>query len=110
VVLLQGTLHVFTHPAAILDAFLALFAVGVVLGLVRAATGNVAACIGLHAGWVWVMLVMHELSAARSGATLGFLLSSFDGFVGWLVALACAAMAWPLWRFYVRRARQVGTA
>jgi len=105
VALLAGTLHAFANPAAILDAFVALFAVGLVLGLVRVATGNIAACIGLHAGWVWVMLVVHELSAAREGAALGFLLSHFDGFVGWLVALACAAMAWPLWRFYVKRAR-----
>ena len=105
VALLAGTLHAFANPVAILDAFAALFAVGVVLGLVRAATGNIAACIGLHAGWVWVMLVVHELSAAHPGATLGFLLSRFDGFVGWLVVIACAAMAWPLWRFY--RARQV---
>ena len=50
--LLAGTLHSFAHPAAIADAFLALLAVGVVLGLVRAATGNIAACVGLHAGWV----------------------------------------------------------
>jgi membrane protease YdiL (CAAX protease family) len=102
--LLAGTLHAFANPAAIFDAFVALFAVGVVLGLVRVATGNIAACIGLHAGWVWVMLVVHELSAARAGAPLGFLLSRFDGFVGWLVVIACAAMAWPLWRFYRARA------
>jgi len=104
VALLAGTLHAFANPAAIFDAFVALFAVGVVLGLVRVATGNIAACIGLHAGWVWVMLVVHELSAARPGAPLGFLLSRFDGFVGWLVVIACAAMAWPLWRFYHTRA------
>jgi uncharacterized protein len=107
VALLEGTLHAFTNPAAILDAFVALFAVGVVLGLVRMATGNIAACIGLHAGWVWVMLVVHELSAARPGAALGFLLSRFDGFVGWLVVIACAAMAWPLWRFYRARAARM---
>ena len=107
VALLEGTLHAFANPAAILDAFVALFAVGVVLGLVRVATGNIAACIGLHAGWVWVMLVVHELSAARPGAALGFLLSRFDGFVGWLVVIACAAMAWPLWRFYRARAARM---
>jgi membrane protease YdiL (CAAX protease family) len=105
VALLGGSLGAFAHPAAILDAFMALFGVGVLLGLVRVATGNIAACIGLHAGWVWVMLVAHELSAPRSGAPLGFLLSRFDGFVGWLVLIACAAMAWPLWRFYRGRQR-----
>jgi hypothetical protein len=82
--------------------------VGVVLGGVRVATGNIAACIGLHAGWVWVMLIAHEASAPRPGAPLGFLLSRFDGFVGWLVLAATLAMALPLWRFY--RARAASTA
>src|SRR6516165_5856344 len=96
-------LHAFAQPLAIADAFLALFAVGVVLGLVRAATGSIAACIGLHAGWVWVMLVAHELAQPRAGARLGFLLSRFDGFVGWLVLAWTLLLALPLWRFYAAR-------
>ena len=100
VALLAGTLHAFAAPLSIIDAFLALMAVGIVLGAVRVASGNIAACIGLHAGWVWIMLVGHELSAPRRDAPLGFLLSRFDGFVGWLVLAATLAMAVPLWRFY----------
>jgi uncharacterized protein len=103
--LLAGTLHAFAHPLAIADAFLALFAVGVVLGLVRAATGNIAACIGLHAGWVWVMLVAHELARPRTDAPLAFLLSRFDGFVGWLVLAWTLLLAVPVWRFYLARKR-----
>ena len=101
--LLAGTLHSWAQPAGIADAFLALLAVGVVLGMVRAATGNIAACIGLHAGWVWVMLVAHELTRPRSEAPLGFLLSRFDGFVGWLVLAWTVLLSVPLWRFYSRR-------
>jgi membrane protease YdiL (CAAX protease family) len=102
--LLMGTLRVFAHPGAIADAFLALTAVGVLLGLVRAATGNIAACIGMHAGWVWVMLVTRELTQPLHGASLGFLLSRFDGFVGWLVFGWIVVLAVPVWRFYQRRA------
>jgi hypothetical protein len=101
--LLLGTLGAFAHPGAIADAFAALFAVGVLLGLVRAATGNIAACVGLHAGWVWVMLVVHELMQPRREAPLGFLLSRFDGFIGWLVFAWIVVLAVPLWRFYRRR-------
>jgi len=101
--LLAGTLHLFLAPAQIADAFLALFAVGVVLALVRAATGNIAACIGLHSGWVWVMLVSHELLQPARDAPLAFLLSRFDGFVGWLVLIWTVLLAWPLWRFYAAR-------
>jgi uncharacterized protein len=101
--LLLGTLQAFAQPAAIADAFLALTAVGVLLGLIRAATGNIAACVGLHAGWVWVMLVVHELTQPRRDATLGFLLSRFDGFIGWLVLAWIVVLAVPLWRFYQQR-------
>ena len=103
-VLLAGTLNLFAQPLAIADAFLALLAVGVLLGLVRAATGNIAACIGLHAGWVWVMLVAHELTRPLRGAPLAFLLSRFDGFVGWLVLAWTVLLAVPLWRCYTTRA------
>ena len=65
--------------------------------------GNIAACIGLHAGWVWVMLVVHELTQPLRTGPLGFLLSRFDGFIGWLVLAWIAALALPLWRFYQRR-------
>jgi membrane protease YdiL (CAAX protease family) len=108
--LLLGTLHAFAQPAAIADAFLALAAVGVLLGLVRAATGNIAACVGLHAGWVWVMLVVHELTQPRREAAWGFLLSRFDGFVGWLVFAWIVVLAVPLWRFYQRRSARALTA
>lgn len=101
--LLLGTLQAFAHPRMIADAFIALTAAGVLLGLVRAATGNIAACIGLHAGWVWVMLVVHELTQPLRQAPLGFLLSRFDGFVGWLVCAGIVLLTWPLWRFYQRR-------
>jgi membrane protease YdiL (CAAX protease family) len=102
--LLAGTLHSFAHPLAIADAFACLFAVGVVLGAVRAATGNIAGCVGLHAGWVWVMLLVHELAQPLRTAPWSFLLSRFDGFVGWLV-LAWTILIGPLlWRVFARRA------
>jgi membrane protease YdiL (CAAX protease family) len=98
--LVTGTLQAFASPLQNADAFMALFAVGVLLGLVRTATGNIAACVGLHAGWVWVMLVVHELALPRAAAPLGFLLSHYDGFVGWLVVAWTFVLAVPLWRFY----------
>ncbi|MGH8139603.1 MAG: CPBP family glutamic-type intramembrane protease [Steroidobacteraceae bacterium] len=105
--LLAGTLHLFLHPLEIADAFLCLFAVGVVLATIRAATGNIAACIGLHAGWVWVMLVVHELTQPVRDQPLSFLLSHFDGFVGWLVLAWTVLLGFGLQWFYARRAQPV---
>jgi len=103
--LLAGTLHLFGNPLAIIDAFLCLFAVGVVLAIIRAVTGNIAACLGLHAGWVWVMLVTHQLSSPVRGEPLSFLLSVFDGFVGWLVLGWTILLGVGLYELYSRRMR-----
>ena len=101
--LISGTLHLFAHPLSIADAFSCLFAVGVVLAVIRVITGNIAAGIGLHAGWVWVMLVAHELSQPVRDASLSFLLSRFDGFIGWLVLAWTVVLGMALSIFYVRR-------
>ena len=105
VALLHGTLEAFDHPLGIADAFLCLTAVGVVLALVRTLTGNIAAGMGLHAGWVWVMLVAHALAQPDRGARLAFLLSRHDGFTGWLVLGWTVLLGIALWRFYIRRDR-----
>jgi membrane protease YdiL (CAAX protease family) len=100
--LLAGTLERFSTPLGIADAFLCLFAVGVVLAMIRARTGNIAACLGLHAGWVWVMLVVHEFTKPVRDQPLSFLLSQFDGFVGWLVLFWTILLGVGLNRFYAR--------
>jgi membrane protease YdiL (CAAX protease family) len=101
--LLAGFLHWFSTPLAIADAFLCLFAVGMVLAIIRAKTGNIAACIGLHAGWVWVILFTHELTQPVREQPLSFLLSQFDGFIGWLVLAWTILTGAVLVRFYARR-------
>lgn len=98
---LAGSFQAFAAPGHIIDAFLALLAVGVVLAAIRTVTGNIALSLGLHAGWVWVMLVTRSISQPAQGAALGFLLSEHDGFVGWLV-LGWTLLIGP---FLVRLAR-----
>ncbi|NBU25098.1 MAG: CPBP family intramembrane metalloprotease [Gammaproteobacteria bacterium] len=101
---IAGTLAAFADPAGIADAFLALAAVGVLLGMVRAITGNIAACIGLHAGWVWVIAFLRETSVPDETSPLRFLLSRFDGVVGWLVLAWTLVIGLVVHRFYARRA------
>jgi uncharacterized protein len=103
VALLHGTLQSFAHPLGIADAFLCLTAVGAVLALVRSITGNIAAGMGLHAGWVWVMLVVHGLSQPNRASPLSFLLSRHDGFTGWLVLGWTVVLGVGLRRFYTLR-------
>jgi membrane protease YdiL (CAAX protease family) len=101
--LLGGSFHQLAHPLAIGDAYLSLFAVGVVLGIVRAETGHIGACIGLHASWVWVITFVRETSVANRASPLAFLLSQFDGVVGWLVLAWTVLLGFLLYFFYSRR-------
>ena len=96
-------LHTFADPLSIADAFLCLFAVGILLGAVRQATGSIAACIGLHAGWVWVLQVVRETTMADRAHPASFLLSAFDGLVGWMMLAWTVVIGLALQRFYVRR-------
>jgi len=88
--MLTHTLAVFGQPMRILDAFLCLFAVGVLLGMVRVRTGNIAAPIGLHAGWVAVIYVVRDTTDRSANSPHSWMLGEFDGFIGWLV------LAWTL--------------
>jgi membrane protease YdiL (CAAX protease family) len=105
--LLEGALMAFAHPVDILDAFLSLCAVGVLLGMVRQVAGNIAACIGLHAGWVAVIYVVRETSAPNAHGPALWLLSDYDGFIGWMVFFWTLAIGWALWWWYgVRNLRR----
>jgi len=103
--LVSGTLDAFRDPLAIADAFLCLFAVGVLLAAVRATTGHIAACMGLHAGWVWVITFVRQTSEPNDAHPLRFLLSQFDGLVGWLVLAWTVVIGLVLQRVYARSVR-----
>jgi membrane protease YdiL (CAAX protease family) len=103
VALLGGALRSFAQPLGILDAFLCLTGVGVLLGIVRRLTGNIAACIGLHVGWVCVISVVRETSQRADAHALGALVSGYDGVIGWLVLAWIPVIGWALVRFYSRR-------
>ncbi len=84
--LLGSAFSRFADPASIADSFVTLVLVGLLLGLVRHRTGAVAAGIGLHMGWVTVIKATAAVTAPVSGTRWSFLVGSFDGYTGWLVA------------------------
>jgi membrane protease YdiL (CAAX protease family) len=77
----------FADPVASLDSFLALFAVGIFLAFVRAKTGHIAACVGLHAGWVLVIKLTKDMTSADHAATYSFLIGTYDSVIGYLALL-----------------------
>jgi len=75
---------------SIADAFLSLTAVGLVLGLARDFTGNIAVAMGLHAGWVAIMRLTIGATRVNTGSPYHALISASDGYTGWLV------LAWTM--------------
>jgi membrane protease YdiL (CAAX protease family) len=94
---LRGFFSGFAEPLRILDAFAALYAVGLLLALVRRRWGDIAGCIGLHAGFVTVIAVFRKISTAAPESPWSFIVGSFDGLLGlwiaFLTMLVCVACA-----------------
>ena len=67
----------------------------------RHLTGNIAACIGLHAGWVMIIATVREASQ-RSAGPNAWLMSDYDGFIGWMVLAWTLVIGWTLWWWYRR--------
>ena len=74
----------YSHPLGLLDSLLSLVAVGWFLAMVRTRTGAIAACIGLHAGWVTVITVVRSATDRNYESSLGWMTGSYNGVIGWL--------------------------
>lgn len=80
-----------------LDSMLALFMVGVFLALVRERTGHIGWCIGLHAGWVFVIQVSRRLTDGNPSAPLSYLVGEYDGTIGVLAAAWIGSLSLVFW-------------
>lgn len=90
----------YAQPLEFADSFLALFTLGVLLSLVRHRTGNIAACIGLHAAGVCAIAVLREATVRVPTSSYSGLVGSYDGVIGWaaLIWFALIAFAVARWR------------
>ncbi len=85
------------HPALVFDSFLSWLAVGLILSLTRALTGNIAVAIGLHAGWVVVLRMLQQATTSGTSPAYSAWVGHFDGLLGyWLLpwGIAIAAALW----------------
>ena len=81
-----------------LDSFVALMLAGVLLALVRERTGHIGWCIGLHAGWVFVIQLARRTTDGNDESALAFLAGSYDGVIGWLGAVWIGLIIMLWWR------------
>ena len=73
----------YAAPLSLIDSLLALFAVGVLLALIRQRTGAIAASMGLHASWVMLIAVTRGSSTDNQAGPEDWLTGSYDGVIGW---------------------------
>jgi membrane protease YdiL (CAAX protease family) len=93
---------------AILDAFLALFVLGLLLGLMRLRSGHIIGCIGLHAGLVAMIKVARYFYRYTPGSRFDFLVSIHDRRLGYLALLILAA-AFVAYHLRTRTAAATGS-
>jgi membrane protease YdiL (CAAX protease family) len=98
------------HPSLVLDSFLSWLVVGLVLSQTRVLTGNIAAAVGLHAGWVVVLRMLQQSTTSGDAPAYSAWVGRFDGLLGyWLLpwGMAIAAALWfgrAAWVAYARGA------
>ena len=93
------------HPLAIFDACAALWCVGLLLALVRRRWDDLCGCIGLHAGFVATIVVFRKVSSPAPANQWSFLVGSFDGLLGWWIAVLAAIACLIVWRAGARQLR-----
>ncbi len=86
-ILLRDAFTFLYHPALIFDSFIALFAAGILLALVRVQTGGLAACIGIHAGWVFTIKFFKRVTNSNQDTSFAFLVGNYDHVIGYLATL-----------------------
>ena len=78
-----------------LDSALALLMVGLMLGWLRERHGCIAACVGCHAGWVFVLQLTRRSTQSEVG-TQSWLVGHYDGIVGgaFIAVLLTTVVLW----------------
>ena len=102
-VLLQEALVSLASPGQYIDSFIALFAAGILLALIRVRTGSLALCIGMHAGWVFAIKVFRRVTNSNDASPYAFLTGTYDQVIGYL-ASACLVAAILIYLKFSRRA------
>ena len=76
----------------VIDSFITLFALGLLLGLMRLARGHIAQCIGFHAGVVAGLKAAAEFADYSRGSGFDFLVNRWDPELGWLPTILLSAV------------------
>ena len=85
----------------IIDHFLTLLVLGVLLAMVRLHKGNIAMCIGIHAGIVMALKISGRFSQYVPDSQFDFLVNWVDHTLGYLSFFLLLVLAIIYWRRYL---------
>lgn len=91
----------FGNPA-ILDSFLALFAFGVLLSMIRINKGNIIQCTGVHAGVVIAIKVINDLTDYDPNNNFEFLVNRYDHLLGYLAFIWLTLLIIVYYRYFMK--------
>jgi len=99
--MLTGIFDQFYDFSDFADSFVALFAAGLLLSLIRERNGNIALCIGIHTGWVMVIKSAKVATTTVPDSPAAWLIGSYDDIIGWAAAGILGLSSLVYW-FYGR--------
>ncbi len=105
--LLPGLVDFLLDPIH-LDSMLGLFFAGVILSLVREYSGNIALCIGIHAGWVTIIKLAKFFTDTNRESELIWMVGGYDEITGLLGALLFTLLL-PTLLFMLKRKKSMPT-
>lgn len=86
-----------------LPTALSLFLAGVLLGLLRLWSGNVLACVGVHAGWIFSIKIDKKLSTFNEDSSWSVLVSPYDSYNGWATTVWLLLLLLIIYSYYKTR-------
>jgi len=98
--ILPNALFRFSDPN-IIDYFLTLLVLGILLSMIRLRKGNIAMCIGVHAGIVMAMKVTGRITEYVPDNNFNFLVSKYEHTLGYLSLFWLLVLAIVYWRKYL---------
>jgi len=97
--MLATMFHSYENFSDIADSYTALFTAGLFLSLVRERSGNIALCVGIHAGWVLTIKLVKEVTNTATDTPAAFLIGSYDSVIGWAAAAVLGLVTLWYWRY-----------
>lgn len=93
---LKTTLVNYSDPKFV-GSWLTLFACSIFLSFLSLHHGNIAKCVGVHAGWVLILGVVKKITDDDKSSPLNWMIGSYDKVTGYLAFIIISTICFLFW-------------